>query len=84
MLLVLSNVTITNDKPDGTGQFYEFVVDNGCRVDDLLYAKYGTSGTTYPPAGYTSGSTFTSLAGVLGYSYGNSKLWPRDAADLVP
>ncbi|HSQ62735.1 MAG TPA: amidohydrolase family protein [Polyangiaceae bacterium] len=84
MLLVLSNVTVTNDTPDGTGKFYEFVVDNGCRVDDLLYAKYGTTGTAYPPAGYTNGSTFTSLAGVLGFSYGNSKLWPRDAADIVP
>jgi len=84
MLVVLASPTVTNDKPDGTSQFFEFVVDNGCRVDDFLYPKYGTSGSAYPPAGYTNNSTFSALYGVLGFSFSDSKLWPRDAADIVP
>ena len=80
---MLSNVTITNDKPDGNGQFYEFVVNGACRVDDTLFLRYGAGTTPYPPTGFTNGSTFQSIFGVLGYSFSNSKLWPRDAADIV-
>jgi hypothetical protein len=83
MLIVLSNVTITNDKPDGNAPFYEFIVDNANRVDDTLFLQYGQPSTPYPPTGFTTGTKFTALFGVLGYSYGNSKLWPRDGADIV-
>lgn len=83
MLVVLSNPTITDDKPDGTGQFYEFVVNTACRVDDSLFLRYGQATTPYPPTGFTNGTTFQSLFGIVGYSFSNSKLWPRDAADIV-
>ena len=83
MLLALSNVTITNAQPDGSGQFFEFVVGGACRVDDFLFTQYGQPALPYPPTGFTNGTSFTSLFGVLGYSFGNSKLWPRDAADIV-
>ncbi len=83
MLLVLSTLTISNDSPDGASQFFELVVNSACRIDDSLYLKYGTSGTLYPPTGFTNGTTFQSIFGVLGYSFSNSKLWPRNAADIV-
>ena len=83
MLLVLTSPTITNDSPDGTSQFYEFVVSGACRVDDTLYVHYGQPTTPYPPTGFTSGTQFQSLFGVLGYSFSDAKLWPRDAADIV-
>ena len=83
MLLVLSSPTITDATPDGTSQFYEFVVNGACRVDDTLYVHYGQPATPYPPTGFTNGTQFQSLFGVLGYSFSNSKLWPRDAVDIV-
>jgi hypothetical protein len=82
MLVVLTSPSITNDSPDGSGQFFEFVVDSACRVDDLLWAQYGQPKLPYPPAGFTNGTQFKSLFGVVGYSFSNSKLWPRDAADI--
>ena len=54
-----------------------------CRVDDALFSQYGQPSAPYPPTGFTNGTTFTSLFGVLGYSFSDSKLWPRDAADIV-
>ncbi len=83
MLVVISNVTISNDSPDGTSKFYEFVVDSACRVDDTLFLRYGAPTTPYPPTGFTNGTTFQAIFGVLGYSFSNAKLWPRDAADIV-
>jgi len=82
MLVVLTNPTITNDSPDGSGQFFEFVVDTACRVDDSLFLQYGQPKTPYPPVGFTNNTAFKSLFGVVGYSFSNSKLWPRDSADI--
>ncbi len=86
MLLTLSNVTITDDIPDGANsKFYEFVVNGNVRIDDQFYTRYGTpTNGPYPPTGFTKGTTFTTLTGVLGYSFYNSKLWPRDSGDIVP
>ncbi len=83
MLVALTSPAITNDAPDGTGQFFEFVVDSACRVDDSLYLQYGQPKLRYPPVGFTNGTKFQSIFGVLGYSFSNSKLWPRDAADIA-
>ena len=83
MLVVISGLTITNDSPDGTGQFYEFVVNGANRVDDALFLRYGAGTIPYPPTGFTNGTTFNSIFGIVGYSFSNSKLWPRDAADIV-
>ncbi len=77
------NVAITNDSPDGTGHFFEFVVNGANRVDDSLYSQYGAPSSPYPPVGFTNGSTFTSIFGVLGYSFSDSKLWPRDNSDIA-
>ncbi len=77
-------LAITNDIPDGaTSKFYEFVVTGNLRVDDNVYTRYGAPSTgPYPPTGYTNGRTFTKITGIVGYSFDNSKLWPRIPADI--
>ena len=68
-LITIENLTVV-DADLGYG---EWSVDGGARVDDKLYA-FGV---------LSPGDTFTSITGVLDYSYGDYKLEPRDAADFV-
>jgi hypothetical protein len=86
MLVTIGPVTILNDIPDGaTSKFYEFTVTSDYRVDDSLFTRYGTpTNGPYPPPAYTNGKVFTSLTGIASFSFSNTKLWPRDAADIVP
>jgi cytosine/adenosine deaminase-related metal-dependent hydrolase len=78
------SVTIVNDKPD-SGQYYELVVTGNLRTDDFIWPRYGTPATCtpspcpYPPAGFTKGTAFTSITGIMGFSFGNRKLYPRGA-----
>lgn len=80
-------LSITNDNPD-SGPFFEFVVTGSLRVDDAIYTRYGTPATCtpspcpYPPADFVDGRTFPKLVGILGYSFGNRKVFPRTKADL--
>jgi len=87
MLLRLAGpLIITNDIPDGpTGKFYEFVVTGNLRIDDTIYTRYGTPATppSYPVTGFTNGTTFDEIRGILYYSFSNSKLLPRNSGDLV-
>jgi cytosine/adenosine deaminase-related metal-dependent hydrolase len=79
-----ASVIITNDNPD-TGPFFELVVTGNLRLDDFIWARYGTPATcdpapcAYPPAGFTGGTAFSSITGIMGYSFGNRKLYPRGA-----
>jgi cytosine/adenosine deaminase-related metal-dependent hydrolase len=90
------SVTITNDNPDnytpgpGRAPFYEFVVTGNLRVDDNIFSYHGTpapGGTAcpdpcpYPPPGFTRNSTFFSITGIMGFSFGNRKLFPRGNSD---
>ena len=75
MLVVVRDVTITNANPDGTSDYKEFEVAGCLRVDDDLYTGASTTRTV--------GTTFLSLTGPLTYSFSNSKLLPRSAADMV-
>ncbi|RME20414.1 MAG: hypothetical protein D6798_20550, partial [Deltaproteobacteria bacterium] len=74
MLVVVSDVTVTDSNPDDPSDYGEFEVDGCLRVDDSLY-DYGEQ-----PA---VGTTYSSLTGVLTWTYGNRKLLPRDAGDMV-
>jgi cytosine/adenosine deaminase-related metal-dependent hydrolase len=78
-------LAITNDNPD-TGNFFEFVVTGNLRVDDFIWPYHGTptpGGTqcpnpcAYPPADFTNGKTFSSITGVMGFSFSNRKIYPR-------
>lgn len=85
MLIEIDGLTITNDIPDGANnKFYEFVVNNDVRIDDTLYLRYGTPANgPYPPTGFTNTTTFQKIQGILGFSFSNSKIWPRDTVDIV-
>jgi cytosine/adenosine deaminase-related metal-dependent hydrolase len=80
-------LTILNDNPDA-GPFFEIVITGNIRLDDQIFARYGTPATCnpapcpYPAAGFTNGATFPKVVGVLGYSFSNRKIYPRFAADL--
>jgi hypothetical protein len=63
--------------PPGEGDMAptgEFLIEGGLRVDDFLYA--------IAPAPVV-GEQFDSLTGVLAFRNANSKLEPRDSADVV-
>jgi predicted extracellular nuclease len=75
MLVTVNGVTITSANPDGAGDYMEFEVAGCLRVDDDLYS--GSSATR------TVGTAFTSITGVLSYTFSNNKLLPRSAADMV-
>lgn len=86
MLVSIGPVTILNDIPDGaSSKFYEFTVTSDLRIDDSLFVRYGTpTNGPYPPPAYTNGKVFTKIVGIESFSFSNSKLWPRDAADIQP
>jgi hypothetical protein len=79
------SVVITNDNPDG-GPFFELVVTGNLRLDDYVWPRFGTPATcspspcAYPPAGFTKGTAFSSVTGILGFSFGNRKLYPRGSS----
>jgi cytosine/adenosine deaminase-related metal-dependent hydrolase len=79
------SVVITNDNPD-SGQFFELVVTGNLRIDDFIWPRYGTPATctpppcAYPPAGFTKDTAFTSITGIMGFSFGSRKLYPRGAS----
>jgi hypothetical protein len=80
-------ITITNDNPD-TGPFFEIEVNGKIRLDDAIFARYGTPATCtpmpcpYPAVGFTNGTVFPKVVGILGYSFSNRKIYPRFIADL--
>ncbi|RMG12363.1 MAG: hypothetical protein D6729_16655 [Deltaproteobacteria bacterium] len=88
VLIQVQNVSVTHENPDDDGtamppDYGEFEVggtagvpDTGLRVDDFLY--------DYAPLGIrTLGTSFQSLTGPLYYSFGNHKLVPGSAEDIV-
>ena len=78
-----AGLAITDQDPDKGGKYFEFVIGGSLRIDDFIFSKYATTGTAYPPVGFTIGSAFTSVTGVMGYSFNQRKLYPRSIADMV-
>jgi hypothetical protein len=78
MLVNVTNVAVTNSNPDAPSNFDEFQVTGSLRVDDLLL-----DGVDNGAPSYAVGTTFTSISGILHYTFSNTKLEPRSAADLV-
>ncbi|HND33362.1 MAG TPA: hypothetical protein PLA94_25360, partial [Myxococcota bacterium] len=81
VLIRVDNVEVTDenadDDPDGSGSpnYGSFVVEDCLWVDDSLGAY------TEQPA---RGTQYSSLTGVLSFSFDNHKLVPRSAEDLLP
>ncbi|MCB0303435.1 MAG: T9SS type A sorting domain-containing protein [Calditrichaeota bacterium] len=82
VLVKVSNVTVTNPFPDPSGNFGEFVIDDGSgelRVDDLFSAFRGNLDSAF-----VSGDKYSFITAFHYYSFGNYKLAPRDSLDIGP
>ena len=74
MLITLENLAITDINPDGESDYGEFEVNDCLRVDDQLWDGLVEDREL--------DVFFTSLTGVLGYTYSNFKLLPRGEDDV--
>jgi hypothetical protein len=74
VLVSIEGVAVTNANPDAPAEYNEFAVTAGLRVDDMIYLIAPDP---------VVGDTFTRITGVLHFTYGDFKLEPRDAADVV-
>ena len=74
MLITVENLTITNTNPDGQSDYGEFEVNDCLRVDDQLWDGLVEDREL--------DGFFTTLTGVLGYTYSNFKLLPRGEDDV--
>ncbi len=75
MLVQIGAVTISNINPDGAQDFDEFAVSPGnLRIDDQVF---GALDNLCPV-----NTAFTGFTGVVAFSFSNSKLLPRSAADI--
>ena len=73
-LVRLDALVVTHDNPDAPADHNEFVVNGVLRVDDLLHLIVPDP---------VVGTTFDRLIGVLNFSYGQHKLEPRSAVDVI-
>lgn len=94
VLVQFDGVTITNNDPDpsysittANGSFREYMVNDGsgdCRVDDDGSNTYSVDphDTTWRFQIVPKGASIESLTGILEYTFGNYKLYPRTNADF--
>ncbi len=73
-LVQVRDVTVTDPNPDAPDDFGEFEITGGLRVDDLFYEVMPDP---------TGGEEFSILRGVATFSFGNKKMVPRNASDVV-
>jgi cytosine/adenosine deaminase-related metal-dependent hydrolase len=99
LLVSVEGVSITDVSPDVAAfKTFEFLVTGDLRIDDYIYPRYGTCLTMggnpcpYPPVAfgtpntarsYVVGTAFTRITGVVGYSFGKHKVFPRNGSDLL-
>lgn len=79
MLVQVWNVEVTSANPDDPDEYGEFEVGGCLRVDDRLFTTLDDAASGYR----VEGAIFESITGVLNFTYENTKLIPRDEADLV-
>jgi large repetitive protein len=75
-LLSVEDVTITHANADSGGDYGEFRVTGGLRINNRLYDF------TTPEDIRVVGTAFDRIVGILNYAFDNTKLEPRGAADL--
>ena len=74
VLVRVENVSIAVMNPDGASDFDEFEIDDGLRIDDLVFDALDNTCAV--------GTTFDAIVGVAGFSFDHFKLYPRFSADL--
>lgn len=80
MLVRVENVVVTDPFPDTPGNYGEFSIDDGSgavRVDDLGNFRGNLDSS------FVKGDSLRSVTGIHYYSFGNYKLAPRNAAEVV-
>ena len=60
--------------PDAPDDYDEFAVSGNLRVDDELFPALDNT--------LAQGTPLSVVAGILGFSYSNTKLLPRDSGDI--
>ncbi|MBN2357830.1 MAG: thrombospondin type 3 repeat-containing protein [Deltaproteobacteria bacterium] len=75
VLIRVNDVTVTVQNADAPGDYDEFAVTGGLRVDDLIYQELDNT--------FAVGTSFSALVGPLHYSFSNFKILPRDANDVM-
>ncbi len=75
MLVSVGATTVTNSNPDDPSNYGEFEVGGCLRIDN-----YVDTTLTQPSVG----TAYSGISGVLNFTFTNSKVEPRDAADLSP
>ncbi len=79
MLVKIGSVAITVVNPDAPMDYDEFTVTGGLRIDDQCADAVQNMGLDNA---CPVDSAFTSITGILGYTFNNFKLTPRSAADV--
>lgn len=80
LLVSVDMLQITTVNPDAPSDFDEFAVTGNLRIDDGLADAIKDMGLNNA---CVVGTQIESIAGVLGYSFDNSKLQPRVTSDIV-
>ena len=75
VLIQVGNVSVINSNPDAPGDFGEFSVTEGLRVDNELFQILPDP---------QIGDEFILLAGILRFADGNTKLLCRNSNDVIP
>lgn len=74
LLVHIEGAQVATTNPDLPNDYDETLLLGGLRIDDLLWPDLDNQ--------YPVGTGFGSLQGILGFSFGHHKIYPRSAADL--
>jgi hypothetical protein len=75
MLVRVEDVEVVETNADAPKDYDETRLTGGLRLDDALLTELDN---TYAP-----GQRFDAVQGILGFSFGHHKLWPRAPGDLA-
>lgn len=87
--LTILNANVQNVTKATDDIAYELQVTGPLLVNDFLLRRWGTCATSggqpcpVPPPDYSNGAKFTSITGVMGWSFSERKLYPRVKDDFV-
>lgn len=71
----VEGASVAAQNPDAPKDYDETGLSGGLRLDDLLWPELDNT--------FAVGTTFSSIQGIAGFSFGHQKLYPRGPADLL-